>query len=73
MNRRFFSGIQDSYTTEHLSNTLVMTRILGFALDLGDNLDINYIRTGIYVTCIPMHEYQRKQLGDSFVGTMDVN
>ena len=35
--RGLFSGMQDSYTSEHLLNILVKTRVLGFASDLGGN------------------------------------
>ena len=34
---RSFTGVQASYTPVHLHNILVITRVLGFASDLGDN------------------------------------
>ena len=37
MSLRLFNEIQDSYTPEHSWNILVITRVLGFASDLGDN------------------------------------
>jgi len=38
--QEIFSGIKDNYTLEHLCNILVITCILGFASNLGDNQDI---------------------------------
>ena len=34
---RLFNEIQDSYTPEHSWNILVITRVLSFALELGNN------------------------------------
>ena len=37
MNWRLFSGMQNSYTPEHLCSILVITHVLGFAADLCDS------------------------------------
>ena len=40
MNRKLFSGIQETYTLENSCNILVITRILGFTSDLDNIKDI---------------------------------